>query len=69
MNNNDRLLDLKETSLFLNVKESWLRSAIFRQSIPFIKLGHLIRFKKDELINWLEQNTKTARYTMEKNKC
>ena len=57
----DRLLNIKETALFLNVKESWLRSAIFRQIIPFIKLGNLIRFKKEEINNWLEQNKKEVR--------
>jgi excisionase family DNA binding protein len=49
-----KLLTLKQTSRYLNVKESWLRSKIFSNEIPFIKMGHLLRFDEDELNKWVE---------------
>lgn len=48
------LLTLNEAAKFLTVKESWLRSAVFRGEIKPIKLGRLVRFKKESLIKFLE---------------
>jgi excisionase family DNA binding protein len=48
------LLILTEAAKFLSIKESRLRYAIFKKEIPFIKIGRLIRFDRQELIKWLE---------------
>lgn len=51
-----KLLSIKDATDFLKVKESWLRMAIFKRAIPFIKVGRLIRFDQEQLINWLNSN-------------
>jgi excisionase family DNA binding protein len=50
------LIKIKDACLLLNVKESWLRRQIFLKTIPFKKIGRLIRFEKEELIKWVNQN-------------
>jgi excisionase family DNA binding protein len=54
-NNQEELLTINELILLLNIKESHLRSLIFRQEIPFIKLGRLIRFDPFKIKKWLEE--------------
>jgi excisionase family DNA binding protein len=55
INSEKKFLTIKELSKELNVKESWIRSKIFHKTIPFIKIGGLIRFKKEELYEWLNK--------------
>lgn len=52
-----KILNFTETASYLNVKQSWLRMAIFKKSIPFIKVGRLIRFDLDQLNEWLSKNS------------
>jgi len=54
LHNGETLLDIKEAADFLNVKISWLRAAVFRKKIPYIKLNRLLRFSKEELQSWLK---------------
>ena len=51
-----RLLDIKETAQFLNVKQGTIRYLCFTRKIPFIKVGRLVRFNLSELKLWLESN-------------
>lgn len=50
-----QLMTIEEAALFLNLKVSKIRKDIFNKAIPYYKIGSLIRFKKDELVKWLEQ--------------
>lgn len=52
---NDHLLTLKEISGYLNLKESKLRSMIFKREIPVIRIGRCLRFSKEDLRNWLSE--------------
>lgn len=47
------LMTVKETQNYLNLKESKLRSMIFKDEIPYLKIGRLIRFRKEKLDEWL----------------
>ncbi|MDP7322014.1 MAG: helix-turn-helix domain-containing protein [Bacteriovoracaceae bacterium] len=47
------LMTIKETQDYLNLKESKLRSMIFKDEIPYLKIGRLIRFRKEKLDEWL----------------
>lgn len=49
-------LSFKETQDFLNVKESWLRAAVFQKEIPHCKFKRLIRFEINDLLYWIDQN-------------
>jgi len=50
-----QLMTIEEAALFLNLKVSKLRKDIFNKAIPYYKIGSLIRFKRDELMKWLDQ--------------
>lgn len=50
-------LTVRDLCLLLNVKESWLRSQIFKRKIPYYKLGRQIRFEKSKINEWLDSNS------------
>lgn len=54
-----QLMTIEEASVFLNLKVSKIRKDIFNRTIPYYKIGSLIRFKKDELIKWLDKKMVT----------
>ena len=56
-----KLLTIEEVAEILNVKVSWVRSAIFRREIPYVKVGNHVRFKEYDLLEWLEKNSVTQR--------
>lgn len=55
------LLTMEEVIKLFQIKESKIRRAIFKKEIPYIKLGGLVRFKKEHLIDWLSVRTVSAR--------
>jgi excisionase family DNA binding protein len=52
------LLNIKEAARFLNIKESRIRTEIFRKKIPYLKIGALIRFRRIDLEKWIESKIK-----------
>jgi len=48
------LMDIKEVSQRLCIKESTLRAWIFQRRIPCIRLGRLVRFRESDLAAWLK---------------
>lgn len=56
---NKRLLTIEEASSFLNVKVSWLRQAVFRREINHVKVGALVRFREEDLQNFIQKNLKS----------
>ena len=52
------LMTVTEASNYLNVKISWLRTAIFKKEVPFVKLKKLVRFRKIDLENYIQKNLK-----------
>lgn len=55
-NLNNKILTPTELCQFLNLKTSMMRSLVFSKRIPFIKIGRLIRFDRDEILKWIEKN-------------
>ena len=51
------LLTIEEASQLLKLKISRIRSAVFKREVKYIKLGALIRFKKDHLTEWINSST------------
>jgi excisionase family DNA binding protein len=49
-----QFMTIEEVSKLLNLKVSKLRRDIFMKSIPYYKFGALIRFKREELLNWVD---------------
>ncbi len=54
------LLTIEEASSLLKLKISRIRTAVFKREVKYIKLGALIRFKKDHLTEWIESHTVSA---------
>lgn len=55
-----KLLNSKETAEYLGVTENTL--AVWRTNkrykIPYIKVGHLIKYRLSDLEHWLDERTK-----------
>lgn len=54
-----KLLTVEEASKFLNIKVSRLRQAVFRREINYIKIGALVRFREEDLQNYIHKNLKS----------
>lgn len=50
------LLTIPEAAEYLSVNERWIKRQIANRRIPFIKVGHFIRFEKPELDAFLDSN-------------
>jgi excisionase family DNA binding protein len=59
------LMTIEEAADFLNLKISKIRKDIFNKSIPHYKIGALIRFKKDELIKWVDDKLVSVQLNIE----
>lgn len=55
------LMDIKQAAEFLTVKESWIRSAIYKKKIKHIKLGGLIRISKTHLKELIQDSTRATK--------
>lgn len=55
--NNKKLLNVKELADFLNIKVSTLYSWVNQKKIPYVKIGHVVRFKREEIEKWLEDRS------------
>jgi excisionase family DNA binding protein len=51
-----KLLTLRETAEFLNVKERTLRAYFRTWGIPATKVGRQLRFRERDLYEYLEKN-------------
>jgi predicted DNA-binding transcriptional regulator AlpA len=53
---NDKLLTPDEVAAMLDVKISWLMDHVSRVEpiIPHIRLGKMIRFKRNDVIAWID---------------
>ncbi len=50
---NKQLLSVNELAEYLNVPKSWIYDRTHRDAIPHIKLGRLVRFDLEEVLEWL----------------
>ena len=51
------LLDVPELATELGVKPDWIYKKTADRSIPFIKVGRFIKFKKSEIDAWLVEQS------------
>lgn len=49
-----RILDFNGTTKFLGVTDSFLRKQVLLGTIPYMKFGRSLRFKVDDLENWIQ---------------
>lgn len=50
-----QLLTIEELAHFLNVKVKTLYGMIHREEIPFLKVGRLLRFNREQIETWLSR--------------
>lgn len=50
-----KYLTTKELSAMFNLKEIWVRKAVFKREIPHFKINRLVRFDSSEILKWLEE--------------
>lgn len=54
-----KLFTTTEAAEVLNIKVSKLRQAVFHRQINHIKLGALVRFREEDLQQYIQKNLKT----------
>lgn len=52
-----RFITIKDLCELASLKESHVRSLIYRKEIPFVKIGRLIRFNLKEIETYFLENT------------
>lgn len=50
----ESLLNVKDVSSFLKVDNSIIYAACSKGELPFIKIGKSYKFKKDDILKWME---------------
>jgi excisionase family DNA binding protein len=63
-----RLFSLKEAAIYLHLAPQTLYGFTSQRTIPFIKKGKKLLFKKNEIDTWLNEGTKKTKYETEKSK-
>lgn len=53
-----QFLDTTEASQFLGISKSTLYEWIVQKKVPHLKVGRLVKFRKEDLEEWLKQRTK-----------
>ena len=54
------LLDKREAARLLAIKARSLDRYISARLIPYVKIGRLVRFRRSDLIKWIERKTVKA---------
>lgn len=54
-----RLIDLKEISKILNIKQSTIRNLVFKKELNPYRIGRLLRFDIDEIMDNLKKERDT----------
>lgn len=53
----ERLLSLSEAAELLNISRDWLYRRVEGKEIPHIRLGRAIRFKEEEVRQFIQKNS------------
>ncbi len=57
----ERLMTAKQVSELIEVRPSTIYKWVDLGYIPYVKLGRCVRFKKGDLIRWIDQNHRKER--------
>ena len=60
------LLDYQDLSIWLNDSVRHLRRLVNERRIPYVKVGHFVRFDPDRVRRWLEDNANAVTVTPER---
>jgi excisionase family DNA binding protein len=56
-----KLIAITQVAERLGVSVRYVRRLVHERRIPFIKLGHLVRFDPDEIDAWIERSRRPPR--------
>ena len=56
INTIQNFLSLKELALYLNIAERTARRLVDKRKIAFYKIGGCLRFKREDILSYLENN-------------
>jgi excisionase family DNA binding protein len=51
----DRLMDINAVAERCNVRVRFIRRLVAKRRIPYVKLGHLLRFDPTEIDAWVDR--------------
>lgn len=51
------LLNMKEASTLLGIRQWTLYNWVSRRKIPYVKCGKLTKFSKAKLLSWIDKNS------------
>lgn len=51
------LMTIKEVMVYLKIRESKVRKMILNKEIKYIKIGNLIRFRRVDIENYIDENS------------
>ena len=57
----ERLMTAKQVSELIEVRPSTVYQWVHVGLIPYVKIGKCVRFKKDELLRWIDKNHRKER--------
>lgn len=55
-NNDEKIMDKKALSKYLQVKPSWIDQNYIKKKIPYFMVGNKPRFLKSEVDKWIKKN-------------
>lgn len=61
MQQEHELLTVPETAKFLRVQQSTVRAWVLQRRIPFVKMGRLVRIRKEDCAALIENNLVAAK--------
>lgn len=57
----DEFLNIDELSKLIGLTKPTLYGHVHRNTIPFIKKGKMLRFSKNDILNWLQEGKNTSK--------
>jgi excisionase family DNA binding protein len=64
---NGALLDAKQAAALLGVPKSWVLAEARAGRLPHARLGHYVRFERDELLAWVSSRAQGPRRRAQEN--
>lgn len=52
----DKFLNIEELSKLIGLTKPTIYGHVHRNTIPFIKKGKMLRFSKQDILNWLQES-------------
>ncbi len=56
MKQDDGYMTSEQVCEWLQVKMDWLYDKVSKNEIPYVKIGRILRFKKTEMVTWVEEH-------------